>query len=121
MKQDPELLKKILELAEEAESHLYSNHLVEQLPGYTFEQIGRHVHDLKEENLVKASFMYANNQLYQFAINDITLQGRQFLKAIRNETVWRRLRAAAANGGQFILKLAVLHLIEEGLDRLAHP
>lgn len=91
MKRDMDLVRKIL-LAMDAYEHGFAPHDL-TIPGYDQDVIGHHVWLMAEGKLVTAATITATNSLSPIALpRTITWKGHDFLDAVRNESVWSKVK-----------------------------
>lgn len=101
MKRDLNLVRQILLAIEQSPSGFAPRQLV--IDGYTDEQIGYHVHLMKEAGLVEASDTTGFKSSSPEAIaRQLTWSGHEFLDAARDDVRWTAaLALATAKAGTF--------------------
>lgn len=98
MKRDLDLVRKIL-LALEAHAHGFAPAPF-TVVGYDDETIGHHVWLLRQGGLLTAAVVVAQGDASPTAIPEaLTWAGHEFLDSVRNETVWRKLKAVMKDKG----------------------
>ena len=91
MKQDMELIRKILILLEEKSDGTALTNADVKIDGYTTTEIGYHCRLLEDAGFVtEYEAKYANNSLYCFWVGQLTWEGHEFLNKIRSETLWNK-------------------------------
>ena len=116
MKRDPELVRAIL-LAMEAAPHGYAPEPF-TIPGYDQETIGHHVWLMHQGGLVTAAVITAQQDPSPTALPEaITWKGHEFLDAVRNDTVWRKVKAELKDKGVTVpfsvLQTLALKIVEK--------
>ena len=113
MKRDLDLMRKIL-LALEAHAHGFAPAPF-TVPGYDDETIGHHVWLLQQAGLLTAAVVVALGDASPRAIPEsLTWAGHEFLDTVRNDTVWRKLKALMKDQG-LTLPLSVLQTLAQRL------
>lgn len=108
MKRDWELCRKILILTEEMpeEQHRLDVFASSELEGFTERQIGYHVHLLHEAGMIEVMDAGILNKPFLLFPRFLTMAGHDFLKATRNETVWKKTLAfVKSKGGSVTLDI----------------
>lgn len=96
MKRDMEVIRAVLLAVEQADGpHSGSSHF--QLEGYDPGITGYHVRLLKEAGYLKAEFVLGDPP--QAIVKDLTWEGHEFLDAVRNTTVWQRVKKKVVSEG----------------------
>lgn len=91
MKRDLDLIRSIL-IAMEEETFGFPNGEL-QIPGFTNEQVGFHVHLLGQAGLVLvANSSYMENLLPSAVPLSITWDGYEFLDAAKDDTLWNKAK-----------------------------
>lgn len=114
MKYDLELVRKILQAAEDhPHGSLDDNPTIE---GYTSEQIGYHVYIMAQDNLVKAfddSSMDSPSPRWQ--ILNLTAKGHEFLALSKSSIMWNKAKEKIISDGSSF----ALNTVYEVLKSLA--
>ncbi|MDP3795588.1 MAG: DUF2513 domain-containing protein [Polaromonas sp.] len=122
MKRDLDLVRGILQWMEARPEGRNINWKIE-IPGYTAEQIGFHVHLMEQAGLVFARDATFNEAHSPNAIPlSITWSGFEFLDAAKDDTLWAKAKAkviAPAGGVAFTVLLEWLKA--EAKQRLGLP
>lgn len=113
MKRDMELIREIL-VAVEADAHRDGHAIVNfDLPGRNQDELRYHAKLLRDAGWIRAEFFFGG----EFVILDLTNQGHDFLDAVRNETVWKRLKKKLGTEGETlpleVIKLLAIQLLKE--------
>jgi hypothetical protein len=118
MKRDLELVRAIL-LALEAADHGFAPHPF-TVPGYDADTIGHHVWLMQQGGLLTASTVVAMHDASPIAIPEsITWQGHEFLAAVRNDTVWRKVKADVKDKGLAVPFSVIQTLALKIIEKLA--
>lgn len=104
MKRDMELIRKVLFYIEE---HSDSKTLIRQweIEGHTTEEISYHVKLMVEHGLVDGRSAGISGHLLWYA-DSLTWQGHDFLDAIKNDTVWEKVKAGIHSKGLEISQIS---------------
>lgn len=95
MKRDWELVRAILAKVEETESTQSTVNPNEFL-GYSEELVSYHIYILEQSGLIEATCSKSlNNPMFCLA-RSITWNGHEFLDKIRNDTIWKKIKAKAS-------------------------
>ena len=106
MQRDMELVRRIL-LSVEARPDLKLAMI--RLPGEEAVKLARHVEMLVKSGLVDARQVNrGSSPLPQYLVSDLSWDGHDFLAALKNETVWRKLKAALSAKDMAELPLAII-------------
>jgi excisionase family DNA binding protein len=97
MKLDLELARQILEQVEEKSNGQRPVHLV--ISGYRTEEISDHVRQLHRAGLLEATDRSTSERECYWVAVDLTGEGYEFLDAIRNNTVWNKLKETVKEKG----------------------
>ncbi|NNM85310.1 MAG: DUF2513 domain-containing protein [Phycisphaerales bacterium] len=99
MKRDLDLIRKILQICEEAE-YGFAPHAI-TVEGYTDDQIGFHIYLAGQAGLMLTEDVTAIGERSPAASPvSLTWQGYEFLEASRDDGIWSKAkRAANASGG----------------------
>lgn len=103
MKRDMNLVKELLFYVEtnSTPGELLRN---VEIDDYSYEEISYHIKLLVQSGLLEGRS--ANiDQLFLWYAGDITWQGHEFLSAIRNETVWSKIKTKSK------MRVELFHLI----------
>lgn len=96
-----------------------SNKLCEVLPNYTLAEIKYSVKKMKEANLLNVTIMsYDNCAVADFVINDITLEGYEFIENIREDNNWNQVKNISKKVGSSSLDVLVeiaKHVISQAI------
>lgn len=116
MKRNLELVRAIL-LAMEDAPHGFAPHPF-TIAGYDDETIGHHIWLMAQGGLVTAVPVTAQQDPSPTAMPEsITWEGHEFLDAVRNDTVWRKLKADMKDKGLTVpfsvLQTLALKIIEK--------
>lgn len=96
MKRDLDLTRNILEQIEEKSNGMPG--MVLDLPGHTENEVSYHVKVLSEAGLLTAMDLTDSMGLDWRPIS-LTWHGHEFLDAIRNETVWKKIKETVKEKG----------------------
>lgn len=111
MKYDLELVRKILQAAEDhPHGSLDDNPTIE---GYTSEQIGYHVYIMAQDNLVKAfddSSMDSPSPRWQ--ILNLTSKGHEFLAYSESQATWNKAKEKIAEAGISVTLTTVFEVLK---------
>lgn len=92
MKRDMDLVRTILLALADSDGPLWSTELVTD--EYSRDVIGYHFLILDEAGLIIANVKAADNDPYYIAVaSRLTWEGNDFLDAVRDESIWRRVRS----------------------------
>ena len=100
MKRDMDLVRAILLALADSDEPLWSTDLVTD--EYSRDVIGYHFLILDEAGLIVANVKAADNDPYYIAVaSRLTWEGNDFLDAVRDESIWKRVRSTIGkiNGG----------------------
>ncbi len=118
MKLDMDTVRAILIAVEERLPAPRFEHF--QLDGYDPEVTDYHVKKLKEAGYLRAEFMLGIPP--HAVVTELTWEGHQFLDAIRNATVWQRIKKkVASEGGSIPFELLKPLAIQYFKDLLKLP
>jgi predicted transcriptional regulator len=97
MKRNWDTVREILTKAEELES---GNELTpNEFERDRVDEIAYHVKILEESGLIKAKISENVGGPVRFYIDRLTWQGHEFLDAIKNDTVWKKINKVATEKG----------------------
>lgn len=103
MKRDMDLVRTILLALADSDEPLWSTDLVTD--EYSRDVIGYHFLILDEAGLIMANVKAAENDPYYIAVaSRLTWEGNDFLDAVRDESIWKRVRSTIgkiAGGASF--------------------
>ena len=92
MKRDMDLVRKILLHVEENED----GNISLAIPGYSQDEIYRHVELMKDKDLVDAAIVLAGDgaghEILTCEVRRLTGAGHDFLDAVRSDTVWEQVK-----------------------------
>lgn len=92
MKRDMDLVRTILFALANSDEPLWSTDLVTD--EYSRDVIGYHFLVLDEAGLIVANVKAADNDPYYIAVaSRLTWEGNDFLDAVRDESIWKRVRS----------------------------
>ncbi len=92
MKRDMDLVRTILLALADSDEPLWSTDLVTD--EYSRDVIGYHFLILDEAGLIMANVKAAENDPYYIAVaSRLTWEGNDFLDAVRDESIWKRVRS----------------------------
>lgn len=92
MKRDMDLVRTILLALADSDEPLWSTDLVTD--EYSRDVIGYHFLILDEAGLIMANVKAADNDPYYIAVaSRLTWEGNDFLDAVRDESIWKRVRS----------------------------
>ena len=92
MKRDMDLVRTILLALADSDEPLWSTDLVPD--DYSRDVIGYHFLILDEAGLIMANVKAADNDPYYIAVaSRLTWEGNDFLDAVRDESIWKRVRS----------------------------
>lgn len=92
MKRDMDLVRTILLALADSDEPLRSTDLVTD--EYSRDVIGYHFLILDEAGLIMANVKAADNDPYYIAVaSRLTWEGNDFLDAVRDESIWKRVRS----------------------------
>ena len=92
MKRDMDLVRTILLALADTDEPLWSTDLVTD--DYSRDVIGYHFLILDEAGLIMANVKAADNDPYYIAVaSRLTWEGNDFLDAVRDESIWKRVRS----------------------------
>lgn len=92
MKRDMDLVRTILLALADSDEPLWSTDLVTD--DYSRDVIGYHFLILDEAGLIMANVKAADNDPYYIAVaSRLTWEGNDFLDAVRDESIWKRVRS----------------------------
>lgn len=92
MKRDMDLVRTILLARADSDEPLWSTDLVTD--EYSRDVIGYHFLILDEAGLIMANVKAAENDPYYIAVaSRLTWEGNDFLDAVRDESIWKRVRS----------------------------
>lgn len=92
MKRDMDLVRTILLALADSDEPLWSTDLVTD--EYSRDVIGYHFLILDEAGLIMANVKAADNDSYYIAVaSRLTWEGNDFLDAVRDESIWKRVRS----------------------------
>lgn len=92
MKRDMDLVRTILLALADSDEPLWSTSLVTD--EYSRDVIGYHFLILDEAGLIAASVKAAGDDPYYIAVaSHLTWEGNDFLDAVRDESIWKRVRS----------------------------
>ena len=92
MKRDMDLVRTILLALANSDEEVWSTSLVSDK--YSREIIGYHFLILDEAGLIVANVRAADNDPYYIAVaSRLTWEGNDFLDAVRDESVWKKVRS----------------------------
>lgn len=92
MKRDMDLVRTILLALADSDESLWSTDLVTD--EYSRDVIGYHFLILDEAGLIMANVKAADNDPYYIAVaSRLTWEGNDFLDAVRDESIWKRVRS----------------------------
>lgn len=92
MKRDMDLVRTILLALADSDEPLWSTDLVTD--EYSRDVIGYHFLILDEAGLIVANVKAADNDPYYIAVAPrLTWEGNDFLDAVRDESIWKRVRS----------------------------
>ncbi len=92
MKRDMDLVRTILLALADSDEPLLSTDLVTD--EYSRDVIGYHFLILDEAGLIMANVKPAGDDPYYFAVaSRLTWEGNDFLDAVRDESIWKRVRS----------------------------
>jgi hypothetical protein len=97
MNRDMDLARQILEQVEEKSQGLGAVHL--DLPGRVQKEISYHVMLLNQAGLLKATDVSNSETGLAWLPISLTYQGHEFLDAIRNDTVWKKVKETVKEKG----------------------
>lgn len=118
MKRNLELVRAIL-LAMEAAPHGFAPEPF-TVTGYDQETIGHHVWLMAQGGLLTAADVTAQQDASPTALpGAITWDGHEFLDAVRNDTVWRKLKAQVKDKGLTVPFSVVQALALKIIEKLA--
>ena len=75
------------------------------LPDYQKNDIFYTIILLDEAGFLDVSTLWADGQVYECHVNDITYKGHEFLAKIKDDTVWKKTLSLAETVGNFSLKM----------------
>jgi Hypothetical protein (DUF2513) len=111
MKRDMDLARKILEQVEEKDDG--EHQITLEIPEYPTNQVHYNVKLLKQHGLLEAIDCSTFEGAHWMPVS-LTWEGHEFLDAIRNDTVWQKVKEAVKEQGGSItfeaLKLLALKL-----------
>jgi len=94
MKRNMDLMRKILIAAEESPDGFAPRSF--EIDGYTWEQVGYHVHLMNQAGLVEAADVtHRGNTGPEAVLRALTWEGHEFLEAARRESLWERAKSFA--------------------------
>ena len=127
MKRDPDLIRKILEIAESNIEYSPYNQIL-KIEGYDTSTIGFHLSLLVEAGYLKASIAQATDGSYKCAYPErLTWDGYEFLDLARNNAVWEKskkvLKEKSISVSISILSELLKYIVKEslGLDHVPKP
>jgi len=95
MKRDMELVRIILLAIADSNEPIEASRIANEK--YSANLVGYHFQILNEAGLIVASVSAAGNNPYYFAsASRLTWEGNDYLDAIRDESIWRRIKSAVA-------------------------
>lgn len=94
MKRDMELARNILQQIEEKSNGL--GVVAVHCPGHTEQQVSYHIMQLCQAGLLIGHDTTDNISGLSWVASSLTWEGHEFLDAIRNDTVWSRLKKTTA-------------------------
>lgn len=98
MKRDMELVRKLLLAVEAHDSPDKTFDIENTFPDYPLEVVMYHVKILDEAGLVDATDASDSRKIY-YMPNGLTWNGHEFLDAIRNDTVWNKVKQVIQEKG----------------------
>ncbi len=118
MKSMPRNMDLVREILFAIEENTYPQRLAEK--GYTPEQIGYHVHIMKQAGLVNAIDVTHLGSEYHVAMpNDLTWQGHEFLEAAREQTLWHKaMDVLKSKGVPVTIEVVKTLLIQLAMEKL---
>ena len=69
------------------------------MANYSREDIAYSAEKMSEAGFISYSPRYADNSLYDAFFEDITYEGHQYLDAIRQDTIWNKIKLKMASSG----------------------
>ncbi|HEX2836595.1 MAG TPA: DUF2513 domain-containing protein [Phycisphaerales bacterium] len=115
MKRDMDLVRRIL-LTVEATSERPTG--VFSLPDVSDEVVAYHIEIMHGRGLLDAED-WGSNDTVGWYVSGMTWEGQEFLDAIRNDTVWNRVKERfKSEGVGFAIELIMAFAIQEGARRL---
>ena len=96
MKRDIDLIKEIL--TEIEESNAPSDIIEIDIPDRSQEEISYHIMLIYQAGLLEAEDVSGTNS-YKWIPISLTWQGHEFLDAVRNDTVWKKLKSKLKEQG----------------------
>lgn len=114
MKLDMDLIREILIWCEETLPSTSENYQTNELKfkNYTPEQISFHFHLLVGNGYINALNSSGGGNLYVYSLQHLTMDGYEFLDAIKSDTVWNGMKEEAGKIGIQAIKLAIPILTE---------
>ena len=84
-----------------AATAVHSHQLQERFPDFDEMVIADHVLQLKEENLIEGTVLiYPKEKMSKIRIERITNQGHDFIKALGDESVWKKVTKEVIDQGK---------------------
>jgi hypothetical protein len=113
LKRDMELVRRIL-LHVEAKETLHPEQIT--FDDVDHEVLGRHVEMLHSEDLIEGRAVQLTHLSYdRIEVTDLTWEGHDFAAALREETVWQKLKQQLTPAQLMSVPLAVLKPLAIGL------
>jgi exonuclease V gamma subunit len=106
MKRDIDLIKQIL--IEIEKSKKVKGWIKIDIPNRSLEEISYHIKLLYQAGLIEAVNQTTKTE-FEWTAKSLTWQGHEFLDAIRNDTVWKKLKAKIKEQGGSI----PFHVVKE--------
>lgn len=96
MRFDPDLARKILIDLEDAPPVTSPGEIV--LEGHSRDEISYHIKTLHQDNLIEAVDVSGFGS-FHWKVKSLTSEGHRFLDAIKNDTLWSKIKALAKTEG----------------------
>lgn len=98
MQRNWELVRVILTALEQQET-THGGIAPEKIPGFLPEVVSYHFHILNEAGLIEATGLNSSNAPMHYLGRNLTWAGHEFLDSIRNDTMWKKIKATATSKG----------------------
>lgn len=113
MKFDAALMRSIMLMAEEAPVGKILDITNAILGGQTASELAEHVFLLHEEGYIDAQVIRLGDSVSAIHIHRLTMKGHEFVRNARNDTVWKKVTAAAKEKGVSLS----MHLLNSVLEK----
>jgi len=119
MTQDITLLRDIMLFVEEQPpaTSIHSGELAERFPDLEELFIAEHVLQLKNEGLIEGfAKIWEREKTSKIRIERITASGHEFIRAVKNDSIWRKAQKFAVEQGTALTLALLLHFLKTTVE-----